>query len=208
METISSSANPAELSPYSYSAALQSRYDQNALILDATFGYDDSETDDSTVVDINRLTQGLSLTADEILQKLNEQLRGSLPEGIESLKPEDYTPDRTATSVVDAITSLFAAYEKSNPELSPEDLITRFMKAARSGIEQGYSDAYETLDGLGAFQFDGVKSGVEETKTLIAAKLDAFESAKRKELGVEEQQTVAAATATAIKSQAGVNIAA
>lgn len=201
---ISSVAASAATSPYTYSAATSS-YNQNALIVDATLGTSISDND-ATTIDIGGITPGLSISVDDIIKKLNEQLKSKLPDGIESLKAEDHTPEKTAGTIVDSITGMFAAYQKSNPELSPDELITRFMKAARSGVDQGYSDAYDTLDGLGAFQFNGIKSGIEETKTLIASKLDAFEAAKRKELGADEQKAIADTTAAAIKTQAGVSL--
>lgn len=190
--------------------ALQSQYAQDALVLETSLGSPSGESDDASVIDINRLTQGISATADQILAKLNELLADKVPNGIENLNPDDYTPEKTAATVVDSITSLFAAYKKSNPELSPDEALNRFLAAARSGVEQGYSDAANTLDSIGAFQFDGVQSGIEETKKLISTKLDAFEEAQRKLIQQESGVTDAAsgATTAALQTQAGIRIAA
>lgn len=202
---ISSSATSVA-SAYSYSpSSLEYQYQQDALVLQATLNTGD---DDSSVVDINRLTQGLSVTADQVLQKLNELLADKVPNGIQNLNPEDYTPEKTASSVVNSITALFSNYVKSNPELSPEEALTRFMAAARSGVDTGYNDAAKTLEGIGAFQFDGVQSGIEKTKELIASKLNAFEEARRKEI---EQTTAVtngavSATSTAVLTQGGVAV--
>lgn len=203
---ISSSATSVA-SAYSYSSStIDYQYQEDALVLQATL--DTASGDDSSVVDINRLTQGLSVTADQVLQKLNELLAEKVPGGIQSLNRDDYTPERTASSVVDSITALYSNYVKSNPELSPEEALTRFMAAARSGVDTGYGDAAKTLEGIGAFQFDGVQSGIEKTKELIASKLNAFEEAQRKQL--EQASTIsnsaASSTSTAVLTQAGISV--
>lgn len=127
--------------------------------------------------------KSLSISAQKIIAQLNEILQGKLPEGIESLSPEDVTPERTADTIVTGITAMYSNYVKSNPELSPEEALTRFMAAARSGVSQGYDSATGTLESLGAFEFDGVKAGVEQTRELIEKKLQEFESTQRKALG-------------------------
>ncbi len=208
MENSVSAASAA--SSYSYSnSALQSQYTQDALVLQTSLDTPESSSD-SSVIDIDRLTQGIAVTADQILQKLNELLKDKVPNGIESLDPDDYTPDKTASRVADSITAFYASYLKSNPELAPDEALDRFMAAARRGVEEGYRDAAGTLELVGAFQFDGVQSGIEETKKLIGEKLDAFEAAQRKLLSADAgvSADAAAAVSTSITTQAGIRIAA
>ena len=99
------------------------------------------------------------------------------------------TPDATAERIVSGVTAFFDAYAKQNPDLEGEELIESFMKEVRSGVDKGYDEAFKILEDLGAFEFDGVKDGVQQTKALIESKLQAWESAKRKELGLETQDT-------------------
>lgn len=127
-------------------------------------------------------SKGLSITVREIIKKLNELLKTSLPAGIESLSPQDTTPDATATRIVQGVTAFFSVYAKQNPRLSGQELLDSFMKTIKSGVQQGYDDAYKILEGLGAFEFDGVRAGVEETKVLIESKLDSFYQMKKEEL--------------------------
>jgi hypothetical protein len=155
--------------------------------------------DDTVSVGDSFLTKSLTVTAQEILFKLNQILGDKVPGGIESLKPEDTTSEATADRVVTGITAFFDAYAKQNPELDAEELIEQFMSEARKGVEEGYNDAFEVLKGLGAFEYDGVQEGVEKTKALIEQKLKAFEVRKREELGVE---TVSSVTSTEIVKQA------
>lgn len=150
--------------------------------------------------------KALSITIQKILDKLNELLRAKLPQGLQDLKPEDHTPEATASRIVDGIAGLFGIFAKSNPDLEGEELLSRFMTAARKGVETGYGDAYETLEGIGAFEVAGVKEGVERTRVLIDEKLNAFEDKMRKVLGIEPvdvEAEVAELTSQALLAQGG-----
>jgi Domain of unknown function (DUF5610) len=166
--------SPAPFSSYAASAQFSN---SDALVISTLS--DDAGAND---VDFRPSFKALSLTAQEILSKLNEMLQGRLPDGIESLDPAEVTPDATAERIVSGIVAMYDGYVKSNPDLLPEEALTRFMAAARKGVDEGYSDAYEILDGLGAFQFDGVESGISQTKGFIEEKLAAFEQIKRDEI--------------------------
>jgi hypothetical protein len=155
---------------------------------------------------VSDLYKGLSVSVREILAQLNKMLEGKLPNGIEGIKPEDATPERTADTIVRGIAAMFDGYSKSNPELDPEELVSRFFASARRGVEAGYSSAFSTLQDLGAFGFEGVQSGVEETKSLIEEKLKSFEAAKRREYGLTidlPDQEVTDSVSEAVLTQAG-----
>jgi hypothetical protein len=49
------------------------------------------------------------------------------------------------------------------------------MEAARKGVDQGYEEAFNILEGLGAFRIEGIQAGVEQTKILLGEKLDQLE---------------------------------
>ena len=118
----------------------------------------------------------LNLTAKEIVEKINELLKDKLHEGVESLDPSEVTPEKTATRIADGAIALFSAYKAQNKNLSEEELLDGFMKTIRSGIKQGYEDAAGILEGFGAFNFEGVKEGIEKTMKLVEEKLVKFES--------------------------------
>jgi Domain of unknown function (DUF5610) len=181
----------------------QSKYASDALIIDQTLGF----SEEASTIDLSQASQTLALSAQEILEKINKLISDKLPNGVESLNPEDHTAERTAETIVSGITALFSKFKESNPELSPEDQIKRFMDAARSGVETGYSQAYEALDGLGAFSIEGVKSGIEQTKILIADKLDAFEKSQLNQLNSVESNATKS-TKDSLLIQAGVSISA
>ncbi len=165
---------------------------------------------DEVSLSLGDTTKGISVTAQEILEKLNALLKDKLPDGIQSLKPEDTTPEATASRIVQGVTALYGAFSKQNPTLSGEELLNKFMDTVKGGVQAGYDDAVGTLEDLGAFSFEGVKSGIEETKRLIDEKLAAFEQAKRKDLGLSssvDSTAIADLVSPELTAQAGTRVA-
>ena len=191
-------------SPFASANLSYTQYDADLLIVQNTLGA--GQNLDSSTVAIDDLYKGLSISAQAIVDKLNELLKAKLPDGIQSLKPEEVTPEATAERIVNGVTGFFEVFAKQNPDLDPEELIAKFMSEVRKGVEIGYGDAAKTLEDLGAFEFDGVKDGIEKTKSLIEEKLKAFEAQKRQDLGLDpkvDADSVAAATKNEILKQAG-----
>ena len=122
----------------------------------------------------------LSLTARQIVEKINEQL--GLDQAVESLSPEQATPAATADRIISGIMMLYDAYTKQNTDVSEDERITKFFAAARSGVDKGYGEAVEILDALGALRVEGVKDGISETKKLLDEKLVRLEEDKRAQL--------------------------
>ena len=139
---------------------------------------------DSSSVNFQDLYKSLTITAKEIVDKINEKLGASLPDGVQSLKPEDVTPEATADRIVKGVVGLYSIYAKQNKGLEGEDLLISFIDTVKSGIDSGYSDAIGILENLGAFQYDGVREGLAKTRSLIDEKLAKFETEKRSELGL------------------------
>jgi len=194
---------PPAQSPFSpagpqYTATASQRAD--TLVIESTLG-------DKTNASFSDLYKSLSVTAKQIVDKINEALKAKLPNGVQSLSPKEVTPDATAERIVQGATSYFDVFAKQNPELRGVELLNKFLETIKGGIETGYGDAVSTLGGLGAFEFDGVKSGIERTKSLISEKLAAWEAFKRKELGIEDStDNVAGDVSSALAKQAGAGV--
>lgn len=164
---------------------------------------------DSVNLNFQDLYKSLSITSKQIVDKLNEYLKADLPDGVQSLKPEDVTPEATADRIVSGATAFFDVFAKQNSDLSGEELLNKFLETIKSGISQGYNDASGILEGLGAFDVEGVKSGIEKTKSLIDEKLKAYETQKRIDLGIDKpvEGSVAQQTQSSILAQAaGISI--
>lgn len=193
MESLLSLESSRTHSSLSYNSATIKFSDDELVIQSTSLSF---ETDRVSVSNFD-LPKSLLIKGQKIVEQLNELLKADLPGGLQSLKPEEVTPEATADRIVKQTTAFFDAYAEQNPELEGEELLNKFMDAVRSGVQKGYDEAYNILDGLGAFDFEGVRDGVEMTKALIESKLDAFESAKRKELGLEPtgvEEQIAAST--------------
>ena len=113
---------------------------------------------------------GLAISADEILEKINESL-SQYGRTVEQLRPEDATPEATANRILKGVEGFFGAYKDQNPDLSDEELVDGFIEAVGGGIEKGYAEAYEILKGIGAFSFEGVEEGVDKTLSLLKSGL-------------------------------------
>jgi len=160
---------------------------------------------DTVNVSFSDLYKSLTVEAKKIIDALNELLKGKLPAGIQSLKPADVTPEATADRIVSTITSSFSSFRKQHADMSDEEVLEHYMELVRGGVEEGYADAFEILEGLGAFDYDGVQSGVEETKKLIDEKLSNFEKTMRQQLGIDaaEEKAVVSTMTDDLLAQGG-----
>lgn len=181
---LSGDISSSQLNVSQYSAQIQ--FSKDSLVIESTLV---SVQKDSAEFDFSEVGKSLSIKAQKIIEKLNELLKAKIPDGIQSLKPEDNTPEITAENIVRGATAFFDVFAKQNSNLSGEDLLNKFMETIRSGVEQGYGEAYGILEGLGAFDIEGVRDGVEETKRLIEQKLAKYEELKREELGLPPKDT-------------------
>lgn len=184
MEVVGSESFPVSNSSNIYSNTYQNfnaKSSSDALIL-SSISENSSVT--STNVDLNfsDLYKSLTITSKQIVDKLNDILKNKLPNGLQSLKPEDVTPEASAENVVRGVTSMFTAFAKQNADLAPEELVKKFLEEAKKGVEQGYGDAKKVLQSLGALEIDGVENGISQTRELILQKLDKFAELKLEEL--------------------------
>lgn len=180
MESSSIGGSPVS-SSFKYS--LNAKIEVQSTIINSTLG----GKSDSVDFGATKLVEGLNETAKRIVDKINELLKGKYPQGVQALKPEEASPEATADRIMKGITLLFDRYQKGREDVPKEELIDKFMSLARQGVDAGYSDAYEFLDGMGAFGFEGVKDGVEKTKILLDGRLKEFEDQLKKQFGVGQE---------------------
>ncbi len=146
---------------------------------------------DKVDVSMKEVYKSLTVLAQNVLDKLQELIGDQIPGGITALKPEDHTSEKTAQRIVDGTTALFSVFAKQNSDLEGEELISKFMSTIRGGIETGYNEAAGILGDIGAFDIDGVKSGIDQTMKLVDEKLKAFEDNYRKQNGLAVQEEAA-----------------
>ncbi len=155
------SASPA----VQVTASQQRRTAFNALILEAA------------EAQLSSKDQPLALALRAVIDKLNGLLEADLgPNAIDAAKESglDVSPEATAERIVSLSTAFFPAFREANPDESGEQALSHFMEVIRSGIEQGFAEAREILEGLGVLQ-GGIASNIDLTFDLVQQKLDAFQ---------------------------------
>lgn len=142
---------------------------------------------DSTSLDAAIISTNLSLKTGDDDQSLNLVLKTAI-EGINTeLEPTlgpgaiqaavdsalDVSPEATAERIVSLSTSFFSAYQDANPGLDFDTALKQFTEVISGGIDQGFAEAREILDGLQVLNGD-IASNIDATYELVQDKLAAF----------------------------------
>jgi hypothetical protein len=99
----------------------------------------------------------------------------------------DVSPEATAERIVSLSTAFFGAYQDANPELSQQDALAAFVDVIRGGIDQGFSEARDILDGLSVLEGD-IATNIDSTYNLVQEGLSAFvANFNQVEADIEEQ---------------------
>jgi len=111
----------------------------------------------------------LDLVYQAAIDRINEEVAPYLGEGaIERVYEQgiDVSPDATANRIVTLSTALFPLYEQQNPEFTQEESLSRFIDVIRSGVEQGFFEAREILQGLGVLE-GKIEADIDRTFNLV-----------------------------------------
>lgn len=166
------------------SAAESLRLDRNHTILSA-----------SLEISLRSGNDSLSLVFKTAIENLNETLAPSLgPDAIRTgyASGLDVSPEATAGRIVSLSTALFDRYRESHPDKELATALQDFVDLIRGGIERGFAEAREILDGLGVLQGD-IASNIDKTFELVQAGLKDFldRFAERKDEGGSAADAVA-----------------
>lgn len=85
----------------------------------------------------------------------------------------DVTPEATAKRIVDFSTGLFELYKQNNPDLEPQEQVDRFLEVIGGGIDTGFGEARDILDGLGVLEGE-IETNVDRTYELVQQGLEEF----------------------------------
>lgn len=130
----------------------------------------------SLQVSLQSGNQSLALLYRTAVEELNKVLETDL--GANAIQNAydsglDVSPEATAERIVSQTTAFFSAYQEQNPGLSLEEQVTRFTDIIGGGIDQGFSEAREILDGLNVLEGD-IAANIDTTYDLVQEKLTAF----------------------------------
>jgi len=137
----------------------------NAAIIESTLEFSNSLGD-----------KPLSLLLKTALQGINEALKA---DGIETSVEDayesgiDFSPEATAERIVAFSTQFFGAYQEQHPEMSEEESLTAFVDVIKGGIEQGFGEATEILEGLKVLEGD-IANNIDKTYELVQQGLQSF----------------------------------
>lgn len=108
----------------------------------------------------------------QAIGSLNSHLEMEGFQAIEELEPADYTPEKVSDRILNFIDLALKRAEANGVDGSE---LEKMREQARAGVEDGYKQAYDMLDGLGILE-DKVKEGVEKTYELLQQGLDRMDS--------------------------------
>jgi len=97
----------------------------------------------------NEATQqyGLSQLQEHILGKIKSQMEAAGVD-FDAAATLDWSPDATAQRIFGFASGLLGVFRDQNPELSEAELIDKFESTVRGGVDDGYGQAIEILQGL------------------------------------------------------------
>ncbi len=147
------------------SGIIASKQALNKSILEATMSVSLSAGDKS-----------LSLLLKSAIEHINQALEPDLgPNAIQNAAASgvDMSPQATADRIVSLSTAFFAKYQEKHPEKDLETALKDFTKVIGDGIDQGFAEARNILQGLNVLQGD-IASNIDKTYELVQSGLKSF----------------------------------
>lgn len=130
----------------------------------------------SVQVSIRARNEPMQLLYTSVLDKLNALLKPqSGKSAIQDAVSRDNSPETTASRVVGLSAGLFEAFKTRNAGENEAEVVNRFVEVIRIGIEQGFTEARDILQGLDALRGD-IASNIDQTDALAQQKLNVLQS--------------------------------
>jgi len=117
------------------------------------------------------LTLLLKTAIEAINGVIEPELGISIEESVKS--GVDVSPEATAERIVSLSTAFFSAYQDQHPEQDLETSVNNFVKIISGGIEQGFAEAREILQGLSVLE-GSIATNIDTTYNLVQNNLQAF----------------------------------
>ena len=120
----------------------------------------------------------LALVLSSAVERINEFLAPTLGDNAIQKGADselDVSPEATAERIASLSTSFFNAFKEQHPGESESVVLTNFIETISSGIETGFDEARDILEGLDVLAGD-TASNIDQTFDLVNEKLAAFES--------------------------------
>jgi len=128
----------------------------------------------------------------QILATLNEHLDVRGAANIQSLDASEFTPEKVADRILGFIG---AALNMAKSKGADDEALQKIMDQAREGVERGFSEAREILEGLGIFDGE-IKANADKTYELLQQGLDKLEGKAPAETEAQGPESLQVATAS------------
>ncbi|MFZ3019422.1 MAG: DUF5610 domain-containing protein [Gallionella sp.] len=130
----------------------------------------------SMEVSLSAGNHSMSLLFKSAIEHLNEVLAPELGDNAIQAAAEsgmDFSPQATADRIVSMSTAFFGRYAENHSEKDLNVALVDFVQLIRGGIDKGFAEAREILDGLKVLEGD-IASNIDKTYELVQFGLKAF----------------------------------
>lgn len=126
--------------------------------------------------------QPLSLVLKTALQGINEALKAGDVENTVEVAYDtgiDFSPEATAERIVSFSTQFLGSFREQHPEMNEEESLTAFVDIISGGIDQGFGEAKDILEGLKVLDGE-IATNIDKTYELVQEGLQSFVNAFKK----------------------------
>ena len=114
-------------------------------------------------VSIGSENEPLALLYKTAITNINEALKGQYgDDAIQNAASQDNSAEATASRIVSLSTGFFDAFKKQNPDLDDDTALTKFMDTISGGMEKGFKEARDILEGLKVLKGD-IAGNIDKT---------------------------------------------
>jgi hypothetical protein len=107
----------------------------------------------------------------QILKALNQHLGASGSAPVDKLNADDFSPEKVADRILSFVGGVINGLRNI---AAPDEEVSSMMQAARDGVEKGFGEARDILDGLGIYN-GKISEDAEKTYDLLQDGLDRIE---------------------------------
>ncbi len=119
------------------------------------------------------------------LEGINEALEPTMgPDAAQKIQDSgiDVSPQATADRIISFSTAFFSQYQEQNQDMELEEQVDSFLSLIGGGVDQGFTEAREILDGFGVLE-GKVKEDIDKTYELV---FEGYENFRNQILGKNE----------------------
>ena len=114
-------------------------------------------------------SNSLKLLYKTALEGINKELEEEFgPNAAQKIKQSevDTSPEATADRIVSFATAFYQKYKEQTPDMTEEERLDKFLSIIGGGVDTGFKDARDILDGLGVLS-GKVADDIDKTYSLI-----------------------------------------